>query len=220
MKYKKDPWYIAGLIVTVVSVAVMSVTMVMMYYGNNTAIVVCFSAMPFLAIGILMAQSTKRRYEEADATDGKPLPMFWQIRFAFHNLKIYLRTSRIWRGLFAGLCALFVSVAVILSGFCAYWSCKGSKIESSTRYTESVTQYDTYYSEWQKARKDGDEITQTKAFNKMQEADQIKKTYLSEINKCNTDIKFTWPWIAFFVACAVFCGTMLYVYGIRNRIDL
>ncbi len=219
MRYKSDPWYLSGLIVTAISAIIIVVTMVMMYYGSNIAIIICFSAMPFLAIGILLAQSTKRRYEEADLTDGEPLPIFWRIRFAFHNTKYHLSTSRLWRGLFVGLCAFFVAVAVTLSGLCIYWSSREASIKNSKPYIDSVTQYETHYALWQEARKNGDEAAKTAAFDKMQEADETRKTYSAKIKNYKTDVKFTWPWIALNGACAVFCGTMYYVYGVKNRED-
>lgn len=219
MKYREDFWYIAGVVIALVSALVIAVTMVMMYYGNNTAIIICFSAMPFLAIGILLAQSTKRRYEEADLTNGEPLPIFWRIRFAFHNTKYYLSTSRLWRGLFIGLCALFVAVAVTLSGLCIYWSSREAAIKNSKPYIDAITQYDTHYALWQEARKNGDEAAKEEAFDKMQEADEIRKTCSAKIKNYKTDIKLTWPWIVLNGACAVFCGTMYYVYGVKKRED-
>lgn len=219
MRYKSDPWYLAGLIVTALSAIVIAVTMVMMYYGSNVAIIICFSAMPFLAIGILLAQSTKRRYEEADLTNGEPLPIFWRIRFAFHNTKYYLSTSRMWRGLFISLCAFFVAVAVTLGGLCIYWSSREASIKNSKPYIEAVTQYDTYYAQWQEARKNGDEAAKEEAFDKMQQANEVRQTYFTKIKNYKLDVKFTWPWIVLNGACAVFCGTMYYVYGVKKRED-
>ena len=217
MKYREDFWYIAGVVIALVSALVIAVTMIMMYYGNDKAIIWCFGAMPILAVGILTAQSTKRRYEEADATDGEPLPMFWRIRYGFHNTKIYLSTSRKWRRLYIALISLFTAVAVSLSGMCVYWLCKQNSLKNSAAYTDATARYEVYYTEWQQARQSGDEALREQAFAKMREANDITQEISAKIDRCKDDIKFTWPWIAVTGACAVFCGTMYYVYGVKKR---
>ena len=212
MKYKSDKWYIAGNIMTAISVVVFAVTMIMMYYGDDSAIIWCFGAMPLLAVGILLSQSVKRRYEEADAVNGDPLPMFWRIRYAFHNLVLLVRTCDMWRNILTAVTGVFILAAVVLGGLCAYWGIAKSAVKNDPQYQNYSSHYNISYQEWSDARKNGDVAAQSKHFAEMQAARDAMYKYDQRIKNYGSYISHTWPWITVAGGAALFCGVVLYTY--------
>ncbi len=212
MRYRKSPWYIAGLIIVGIAVAVMLVTMVMMYYGVDAAIVWFFGACPVLLIGYFMVQTTIRRYEDADAIDGEPLPMFWRIRFAYHNLKVRVITQNLWRKIIASLVALSLLIGLILGGVCIYSAFSRKNIKNDPHYKERNVLYNMAMVEWQTARENGDDAKRQESFAEMEayrnanfEANQQIKEYGETISSCI-------PWIIFSGASVVFFSTVFYAY--------
>lgn len=212
MRYRKSPWYIAGLIITGIAVAVMLVTMVMMYYGNDAAIIWFFGACPVLLIGYFMVQTTIRRYEEADATDGEPLPMFWRIRFAYHNLKVRVITKNLWRKIIALVIALFSIATVVLSGLCGYWAFAKSAVAKDPEYKSASSSYNKYYTEWETARENGDDAKRQEIFAEMEEEHLIMRKYEVKMEGYDKNISSALPWIIFSGASAIFFGTVFYAY--------
>ncbi len=217
MRYKKDPWYIAGLVIAAIGVLVLAVTMVFMYYGNDAAIIWCFASMPVLATGILLSQSVKRRYEDADATDGEPLPMFWRIRFGYHNLKVLVITKGLWRVIFTGLTALFLTAALVLGIICGInaWS-KNSILKNPEyiKYEQKHAEYMTLYSE---ARKDNNEELAHEYYLKIEEYEEMNYNSKKYIKSCESTISSLVPWIAVSGILAVLCAAVLSTYVLYKR---
>lgn len=212
MRYRKSPWYIAGLVIVGIAVAVMLVTMVMMYYGVDAAIIWFFGACPVLLIGYFMVQTTIRRYEDADAVDGEPLPMFWRIRFAYHNLKVRVITKNLWRRLIASVIVLFLTATVILSGLCGYWAFAKSAVAKDPEYKTASANYQADYTEWLKLRENGDDAKRQEIFAEMEKEHLTMRKYESQMEKYDANISSALPWIILSGASAIFFGTVYYAY--------
>lgn len=212
MRYRKSPWYIAGYIILGIAVAVMLVTMVMMYYGVDAAIVWFFGACPVLLVGYFMVHTTVRRYEEADSVDGEPLPMFWRIRFAYHNLKVRVITQDFWRKIIGSVIIALLTVAVILSGFCGYWAFAKRAVAKDPEYKTAYTNYQANYAEWQNARENGDDVKRQESFAKMEKEHLIVRKYEVRMEGYDDRISSTWPWIVVAGASAIFFSTVFYAY--------
>ena len=217
MKYRKDPWYIAGIIITVIAALTIAVTMVFMYYGNDIAIIWCFGAMPVLAIGFLLSQSVKRRYEDADARNGEPLPMFWRIRFSYHNLKVLVITKGIWRVMFAGLTAFFLAVALLLGVICGINALSKNSIVRNPEYIECGQNIDKYMALYSDARRENNEELAHEYYLKIEEYEQMRENSEKYIKSCEETISNLWPWIAVSGALALFCGVTLSAYALHKR---
>lgn len=213
MRYRKSPWYIAGYIVLGIAVTTMVVTMVMMYYGVDAAIIWFFGACPVLLIGYFMVHTTVQRYEDADAADGEPLPMFWRIRFAYHNLKVRVITQNFWRKVIVSIIALFLMAVVVLSGLCGYWVFAKSAVKKDPEYKTASANYQAYYTEWLKLRENGgDDSKRREIFAEMEKEHLTMRKYEVRMEKYDANISSALPWIAFSGASAIFFGTVYYAY--------
>ncbi len=212
MRYRKSPWYIAGYIILGIAVAVMLVTMVMMYYGVDAAIVWFFGACPVLLIGYFMVHTTVRRYEDADAVDGEPLPMFWRIRFAYHNLKVRVITRNLWRRIIASLVGLSLLCGLVLGGVCAYSAFARRAIKNDPHYKERNVLYNMAMIEWQAARKNGDDVKRQESFAEMEAYKNANFESNQRIKKYGETISSCIPWIVVSGASAIFFSTVFYAY--------
>ena len=212
MRYRKSPWYIAGYIILGIAVATMVVTMVMMYYGNDAAIVWFFGACPVLLIGYFMVHTTVQRYEDADAIDGEPLPMFWRIRFAYHNLKVRVITQNLWRKIIVSVITLFLAAVVVLSGLCGYWAFAKGAVKKDPEYKTASANYQTNYTEWLSARENGDDSKRQEIFTEMEKEHLTMRKHEARMEKYDEKVSSTLPWIIFSGAFALFFGTVFYAY--------
>ncbi len=217
MKYKRDPWYIAGLLITAISAVTIAVTMVFMYYGNNMAIIWCFIAMAVLAVGILLSQSVKRRYDEADARDGEPLPMFWRIRFGYHNLKVLVITKGFWRVLFAGLTALGLATTLVLGIICGINTFSKNSILKNPEYINCQQRINEYTELYTQARIDKDEQLAHEYFLKIEEYEKTNYNSEKYIKNCESAINSLIPWIIVSGSLTVFFAAILSAYVIHKR---
>ena len=217
MKYKKDPWYIAGLITTLIAAIDFVIDMVLMYFGRDDAIVRSFISMVVLAVGILLSQSVKRRYEEADATDGEPLPMFWRIRFGYHNLKILVITKGLWRVVFAGLTAGFLVATLALGVVCGYNALAKNSILRNPEYKNYTQNVEDLNKQYVEARREGDEKKSHEIYLKIEENEQKLANSKKYIKGCEDTISNLLPWMAVTGAGAIFSGVVFSAYVIHRR---
>ncbi len=217
MKYRKDRWYIGGLVTTGIAVIIILVTMIMMYFGNDSAIIWCFAAMPVLATGILLSQSVKRRYEEADATNGEPLPMFWRIRFGYHNLKVLVITKGLWRVIFAALTCLFLLLTLVLGFICGYCALSKNSVLNSPKYIKNIEMHEEYRALWSQARTDGDEEKAHEYFAVMEECNKENYNSRKHITDCEATITALLPWTVVTGALTVFSAVIFSAYALHKR---
>ena len=157
MNYKKDIWYILSIILVIISTIVMAVAMGFMYFGNNLAIIWFFAATPIFAIGILTAQSVRRRYEDAEIENGQPLPIFWRIRYALHNLQVLLIEKGLWRLIFATITLIGLIVTTVCGANCGFSAYKRSDIKNSPQYIANEVAYEEYIALYSEAKNNGEE---------------------------------------------------------------
>lgn len=119
MEYKRNIWYRIGLILTVVSASVMIVTFVMMGMGFDGSIIWFFAACPVLVIGLLTAQSIKRKYEFACDTDGYPSRLTLMKEGFFRVGHSLSRRGAVGAALLISV-VLFTAVSVVFLGMSAH----------------------------------------------------------------------------------------------------
>ncbi len=220
MRYKKDPWYIAGLIITAIAVIIFVTTMVLMYLENDGAIIWCFVSMVVLTIGLLLSQSVKRRYEEAEVSNGEPLPMFWRIRFGYHNLKVLVITKGLWRVIFAGLTAGFLATTLVLGVLCGYNALAKNSITKNPEYKNYTQNLEGLNEQYIEARREGDEKKSHEIYLKIEKNEQKLANSKKYIKGCEETISDLLPWMAVTGACTIFSGVVLSAYVIhRKRVE-
>ena len=217
MRYKRNFWYILGVVLSLASAVVMAVTMVIMYFGNNTAIVVFFAACPVLVFGVLTAQSVKRRYEEADELDREPIPMFWHIRYAVLRLREIMASRGVLTVLFTAVTCLSLIATLVLAVICGNSAYKRSKIENNRDYIANNVAYDEYYALWSDSRREGDKESADKYFEIMESYNHNNAKSRQKIKEYSEDIKKYGVWTALSGAVTVFFGSVLASYLIYKK---
>ena len=217
MKYKKDPWYIAGLITTAIAVITFIITMVLMYFEHDGAVIWCFTSMVVLTVGLLLSQSVKRRYEEAELANGEPLPMFWRIRFGYHNLKVLVITKGIWRVVFAGFTIGFLAATLVLGVLCGYNALAKNSIIKNPEYKNYTQNVEDLNKQYIEARRDGDEKKSHEIYLKIEENEQKLANSKKYIKGCEDTISNLLPWMAVTGAGAIFSGVVFSAYVIHRR---
>lgn len=217
MRYKKDPWYIAGLVITAIATIIFVTTMILMYFENDGAIIWCFASMVLLAVGILLSQSVKRRYEEADATDGEPLPMFWRIRFGYHNLKVLVITKGLCRVIFAGLALGFLAATLVLGIICGYNALSKNSITKNPEYINYSQNIEDLNNRYIEARREGDEKKSHEIYLEIEENEQKLANSKKYIKACESTIFNLLPWMVVTGVGTVFSSVVLSAYVIHKR---
>ncbi|MBO5747240.1 MAG: hypothetical protein J6S13_09180 [Clostridia bacterium] len=212
MNYRKDFWYILGLALVALTVIIMAVSMIFMYYGSAAAILWFFGSSPVLVAGVFLMRGTARRYDEPDAETGEPLPAFWQIRYAFHNLKVLVITRDKWRSFLTVLTVLLLISTVILSGVCIYSKFASSAVTKDPNYNQNIDNYEMSRSEWEKARDNGDTEAQQKHFLAMQDAQDRNYKYRQRIETYDQRVKDLFPWSIVSATATVMCSIIMFAY--------
>ena len=217
MKYKKNFWYILGIVLTFASVLIMSVTMVLMFFGSNIAIIWFFAACPVLVFGVLTSQAVKRRYEEAVACDREPVPMFWHIRYTVLLLREFIASRGLLRVIFTALTCLSVIATLVLGGFCGYYAHERASIKNDSKYIENQIKYEEYYTLWLKAHNEGDKDAAHRFFEIMEAYNSDNAEGRKQIKTYTESLKEFGVWTALSGAVAVFFGTVLTTYMIHKK---
>ncbi len=212
MNYRKDFWYILGLAFVLLTVVIMAVSMIFMYYGSAAAILWFFGSSPVLVAGVFLMRGTARRYDEPDAETGEPLPAFWQLRYAFHNLKVLVITRDKWRSVLTVLTVLLLISTVILGGICAYSKFASNAVTKDPNYNQNIDNYQMNRVEWEKARDNGDAEAQQKYFSAMQESEELNYKYRQRIATYNQRVKDLFPWSIVSATATVMCGIVMSAY--------
>ena len=212
MNYRKDFWYILGLAFVLLTVVIMAVSMIFMYYGSAAAILWFFGSSPALVIGVFLMRGTARRYDEPDAETGEPLPAFWQLRYAFHNLKVLVITRDKWRSFLTVLTVLLLISTVILSGICVYSKFASNAVTKDPIYNQNIDNYEMNRLEWEKARDNGDAEAQQKYFFAMQESEELNYKYRKRIATYNQRVKDLLPWTVVSATVTIMCGVIMLAY--------
>lgn len=153
MNYKKNLFYKIGIVLIALSVAVMTISFFVMYFGSYTAIICFFAACPFFVAGFFLAQSVKRRYEEAVIYDREPVPLFAHTRYVIQLLRTVIAKRGLLKVIFISATCLFASATILLGlacGSCAYD--KNGK-QNNPQFIQNNEIYEEYYELWQQARK-------------------------------------------------------------------
>lgn len=189
MGYKKNFWYISGVISALLSAAVMLVTMIIMYFGSNIAIIVFFAAcVPFVA-GVLLAGAVKRRYAEAEMSGKEPLPMFYTVRYLFCRVRYLFAEKGAVRVILTGLTVLSFAVTLCFAGFCGHYAYKRHSVKTDGTFVNNKVLYEEYYSLWVSARDEGDEETAHIFFETMEKYNSDNARMREEINKYTEELK-------------------------------
>ncbi len=196
----------SGMIASLAAAAVMLVSMVFMYFGSNAAIVWFFAMCPVLTAGILLCRSVINRYEDADAETGEPLPMFWRIRYGFHNLRVWIISRGLLRAVMTSVTCILLAVTLILGGICLISLYKKGGAENDPYYVRRVAVYDQCYDIWLRNRESEtpNRLHQKASFAVMQDMLTKNSDNLTQIESNTERIETLTPWlIAGGVASAV-----------------
>lgn len=217
MRYKRNFWYILGVALSLASAVTMAVTMVIMYFGNNTAIVVFFAACPVLVAGVLTAQSVKRRYEEADELNREPVPMFWHIRYAVLRLREIIASRGILTILFTLFACISLIITLVLAVICGNFAYKRSKIQNNHDYIANNVAYDEYYALWSDSRREGDKESADKYFEIMESYNLNNAKSRQKIKEYGEELKKYGSWTALSGAVTLFFGTVTVAYFVYRK---
>ena len=212
MNYRKNFWYILGLGLVLLSVVIMAISMIFMYYGSDKSILWFFGSCPIIVIGVFLMRGTARRYDEADLETGEPLPAFWQIRYALHNLRVLVITHDIWRTVLTIVTIVVAVAAVVLSTVCVHSKLSVSATKKDPTFIQNTNTYEMSRSEWEKARKEGDTEAQKQYFDTMQNALEDNYKYRERIKNYEERFDSVLPYAVLSAAAAIFLGITLSAY--------
>ena len=150
--YRKSFWFITGTALALISVVVMCVCMILMYVGNNRAILWFFIFSVVFTFGLLTAQTVKRRYEEAKSLNLEPLPMFWRIRYVFLLLREFIAKRGLWRFIFIALTCISLIVTLTFAVISGHFYLERDDIERNIEYLQNQEKYEEYEALWYESR--------------------------------------------------------------------
>ncbi len=215
--YRRQFWYIVGLALTFLSIIVMAVSMVFMYFGSYPAVAWFMGSCPVLVFGILTSVSVKRRYNEAVAVEKEPIPMFWHIRYLILIIREFISRHGLWRFIFIVISCISLIVTVTFAGICGHYYLERDDIKRNIDYIANDTAYEEYRALWE----------QSYLANDYQAADeyyQAMEKYHLDNAKSNAEIKILGEKLnenllklGISAAVTVFLCTVLVAYISRQR---
>lgn len=217
MGYRKNFWYILGVVLALASAVVMAVSMIFMYFGSNPAIVVFFAACPTLVIGIFLSGSVKRRYEDADADGTNPVPMFYTVRYCFYKLRLLVAEKGFWRVAVTALTAVALITTLVFAGLCGSCAYRRYEIKNDAVYTENEVLYNEYHALWLEARNSGDTESAHEYAAVMDKYHLGNAEYRSLMDKYSAELRDHAVKTALFGAVTVFFGSVLALYLRKKR---
>lgn len=217
MGYKKNFWYISGVILALLSAAVMLVTMIIMYFGSNVAIIVFFAACVPFVTGVLLAGAVKRRYAEAEMSGKEPLPMFYTVRYLFYRLRCLFAEKGVVRVMLTGFTVLSFAITLCFAGFCGHHAYKRHSIETDGNFVNNKVLYEEYYSLWVSARGEGDEEAAHGFFETMEKYNSDNAVMRGMIKKHTEELKKNAAVTVFSGAVTVFFFTLSAVCTVRSK---
>ncbi len=215
--YRKQFWYIAGMVLTFLSVAIMLVSMIFMYFGSNVSVAWFICSCPVLVFGILTAVSTKRRYEEAIAFDREPIPMFWHIRYVILLLREFIARHGLWRFIFITLTAISLTVTIVFAGICGHFYLERDDIERNIDYMSNNAVYDEYRALWEESYLSGDNETAGKYFEIMEEYQSKNAPGYAKIIEFTESLNENLLKLGISAAVTAFLGVVMVAYILRQR---
>ncbi len=215
--YKKQFWYITGLVLTFLSIIVMVVSMIFMYFGSFISVAWFIGACPVIVFGILTSASVKRRYEEAVAYEHEPIPMFWHIRYAILIIREFIIKHGLWRFAFIILTAASLIVTIVFAGICGHYYLERDDIKRNVDYMSNNHSYEQYLALWEESYLNGN-YESADEYYKMMEKYQYKNAQSNaQIAKYTKSLHENLIKLGISAAVTVFLGTVFVAYILRMR---
>ena len=215
--YRKQFWYVAGMVLTFLSVAVMAVSMIFMYLGSNTSVAWFICACPVLVFGISTAVSAKKRYEEAIAFDREPIPIFWHISYAILLLREFIARHGLWRFIFITLTSASLIVTIVFAGICGHYYLERDDIERNIDYMSNKALYDEYRALWEESYLNGDNETANKYFEIMEEYQSKNAPSYAQIKEFTKSLNENLLKLGISAIVTTFLGVVMVAYILRQR---
>ncbi len=215
--YRKLFWYIAGMVLTFLSVAVMLVSMIFMYLGSNASVAWFICSCPVLVFGILTAGAVKKRYEEAIALELEPIPMFWHIRYAILLLREFIARHGLLRFIFITLTLTSLIVTIFFAGICGHYYLERDDIERNIDYMSNNTMYNEYKVLWEESYLNGDNESAAKYFEIMEEYQSKNAPSYAQIKEFSESLNENLLKLGVSTIITAFFSAVLIAYILRQR---
>ena len=215
--YRKQFWYIASMVLTFLSVAVMLISMLFMYLGNNVAVAWFIVACPVLVFGILTAGAVKKRYEEAIALELEPIPLFWQVRYVILLLREFIARHGLWRFIFIALTSASLIVTIVFGGICGHYYLERDNIKRNIDYISNNAMYDEYKALWEESYLNGDNESAAKYFEIMEEYQSKNAPGFAQIKEFTKSLNENLIKLGISAIITAFLGAVLIAYILRQR---
>ncbi len=215
--YRRQFWYIAGLVLTVLSIVVMLVSMFFMYFGSFAAVGWFIGACPVIVFGILTATETKRRYEEAIAEDKAPIPMFWHIRYAVLLVREFISKNGLWRFIFITLTAVSLIVTLAFAGISGHYYLERDDIKRNIDFIAHNSEYDKYRELWEQSYLNGDEATASEYYTVMDEHHTANAKARADIKEYTEKLDKNLLRLSISALITAFMSVVLVAYIIRRK---
>lgn len=215
--YRKQFWYIASMVLTFLSVAVMLISMLFMYLGNNMAVAWFIVACPVLVFGILTAGAVKKRYEEAIALEMEPIPLFWQVRYVILLLREFIARHGLLRFIFMALTAASLIVTIVFGGICGHYYLERDDIKRNIDYISNNAMYDEYKALWEESYINGDDESADKYFKIMEEYQSKNAPGFAQIQEFTKSLNENLIKLGISAIITAFLGAVLIAYILKQR---